>query len=294
VATSLLASTVVYGLVNSAVLMLTALGFSLTFGLSGVANFAHGGLYLASGFATWFLMHHLGLPFAAAAATAIVLTAALGAAIYRLVLRPVRGIALSEVISTFAVGVAMVEFFRWKGFTTYDFSLPPLVRGGVEIAGVAVDWQRLLIVAVALALTLLLWLLTHHTKIGLALRGMSQDEATALTVGIDSDWAATLSLAVGAALAAVAGVALLPLGIISVNSGYDVLLVALAVTVLGGLESTAGMIVGSLVVGFAVVVTGNFLGPRWGEVVYLGAIVVVLAVRPSGLLGHSKELEERV
>jgi branched-chain amino acid transport system permease protein len=289
----LLASTLVFGLVSAATLLLTALGFSLTFGLSGVANFAHGGLYLLAGFTAWMLMR-LGLPFLAAAPLTIVLVGGLGALLYRVVVMPVRGIVLAEVISTFAVGVAIIEFFRWKGFTTYDYALPELVEGSVEILGVSVDWQRLLIVAIALALTLGLWAFTHWTRIGLALRGMSQDEYTALCVGIESDWAAMLSLALGSALAAVAAVVLLPLGIISINSGYDALLVALAVTVLGGLESTAGMIVGSLILGFAVTFTGNFVGPRWGEVVYLGAIVLVLAFRPSGLLGASKELEERV
>ena len=292
--TSLVASTLIYGLVNSVVLMLTALGFSLTFGLSGVANFAHGGLYLLSGFLAWGLIHYLKLPFALAALATVVLVGLAGAALYRFIIMSVRGIILSEVISTFAVGVAIVEFFRWKGFTTYDFSLPPIVRGGVAIAGVDVDYQRLLIVAIGLLLALGLWAFTRWSKIGLALRGMSQDEYTALSVGIDSDWAAMLSLALGSALAAVAGLALLPLGIISINIGYDVLLVALAVTVLGGLESTPGMILGSFIVGYAMVITGNYLGPRWGEIVYLAAIVVVLGVKPSGLLGRSKELEDRV
>ena len=291
---SLLASTLVYGLVNSVVLLLTSLGFSLTFGLSGVANFAHGGLYLLSGFLCWLLMHSVGLPFPLAAAATVLLVGLLGAVIYRTVLMSVRGIVLSEVISTFAVGVAIVEFFRWKGFTTYDFSLPAVVDGSVDLLGVTVDWQRLVIVALGLALTGLLWLFTHRTMVGLALRGMSQDEYTALSVGIESDWAATLSLGLGSALAAVAGIALLPLGIISINIGYDVLLIALAVTVLGGLESTTGLILGSLIVGFAMVITGNYLGPRWSEVVYLAAIVIVLAVKPSGLLGKSKELEDRV
>jgi len=291
---TLIVSTLLYGLVNSVVLMLTSLGFSLTFGLSGVANFAHGGLYLLSGFVCWLLIHHLHLPFLVAALVTIVLVGLAGAAIYRGVLRSVRGIVLSEVISTFAVGVAIVEFFRWKGFTTYDFSLPPFVRGGVEIAGVSVDYQRLLVVAIGLALTLVIWFFTHHSRTGLALRGMSQDEYTALSVGIESDWAAMLSLGIGSALAAVAGISLLPLGIISINIGYDVLLIALAVTVLGGLESTAGMILGSFLIGFAMVVTSNYLGPRWGEVVYLGAIVAILGIKPGGLLGRSKELEERV
>ncbi len=290
----LVTSTLIYGLVNSVILMLTSLGFSLTFGLSGVANFAHGGLYLLSGFVCWLLLHRAHLPFPVAALATIVLVGACGAVLYRLVLRSVRGIVLSEVISTFAVGVAIVEFFHWKGFTTYDFSLPVLIRGGIDVGGVSVDWQRIAIVVIGLALTLGLWWFTHRTRIGLALRGMSQDEYTALSVGIESDWAATLSLAIGSALAAVAGIALLPLGIISINTGYDVLLIALAVTVLGGLESTAGMILGSFLIGFAMVITSNFVGPRWGEVVYLGAIVLILGVKPSGLLGRSRELEDRV
>lgn len=293
-AQDILAGTLVFGFVNSVVLMLTALGFSLTFGLSGVANFAHGGLYLLSGFLAWMLVHHLKLPFPAAALVTIAAMGALGALIYRVVLRPVRGIVLSEVISTFAVGVAIIELFRWRGFTTYDFSLPVFVSGGVKLFGVDLDSQRVCIVAIGLGLTVLLWAFTRFTKVGLAVRGMSQDEYTALSVGIDSDWAAMLSLALGSALAAVAAMALLPLGIISINTGYDVLLVALAVTVLGGLESTPGMMVGSFVIGYASALTGNYLGPRWNEVVYLAAIVLVLGVKPSGLLGRSKELEERV
>ncbi|MCL5263933.1 MAG: branched-chain amino acid ABC transporter permease [Chloroflexi bacterium] len=288
------ASVLLYGLVNSAVLMLTALGFSLTFGLSGVANFAHGSLYLAAGFIAWMILHYLGLPFMLSVVLTIIIVGILGAAMYRYILMPVRGIALSEVIATFAVGVAILEFFRWAGFVTYDFNLPSFVKGGVEIAGVDVDYQRVIIIGIGAGLAALLWYFSHKTKIGLALRGMAQDEYTALSLGIDSDWAAAISVGLGAALAAVAGLAILPLGLISINIGYDVLLIALAVTVLGGLESTTGLMVGSLILGFASVITANYLGPQWSEVVYLVAIVVVLAIKPSGLFGKFKELEERV
>ena len=164
----------------------------------------------------------------------------------------------------------------------------------MDVFGVRLDYHRICIVGLGLGLTALLWAFTRFTRTGLALRGMAQDEYTALSLGIDSEWAATLSLALGSALAAVAALALLPLGIISINTGYDVLLVALAVTVLGGLESTPGMMVGSFAIGFATAITGNYLGPRWNEVVYLAAIVIVLGIKPSGLLGRSKELEERV
>jgi branched-chain amino acid transport system permease protein len=290
----MIAQVLIYGLVNSVILMLTALGFSLTFGLCGVANFAHGGLYILAGFLAWIFMNSLGLPSVVAMLLAVVVVGGLGALLYRFILMPVRGIVLSEVISTFAVGVAILELFRWLGFTTYDFSLPVFIVGSVDIASVSIDYQRLFIIGVGLLLALLLWIFTHHTNIGLALRGMSQDEYTALSVGIESDWAAMLSLALGSGLVAVAAIMILPLGIISINMGYDALLVALAVTVLGGLESTTGLVVGSIIVGYSMVLTSIFVGPQWGEVVYLGAIVLVLAVKPSGLFGKSNELEERV
>jgi branched-chain amino acid transport system permease protein len=285
---------VIYGLVNSVILILAALGFSLTFGLSRVANFAHGGLYLFAGLTAWLLRRRLGLPYGVAILAAIILTSLLGALIYRFILQRVRGIELAEVIATFAVGIAIIETFRSLGFVTFDFNLPPFVRGGTRIFGVAIDYQRLFIIAVGLLLAILLWVFTHHTKIGLALRGIAQDERTALALGIESDWAAMLSVALGSALTAIAALTTLPLGIISIGLGYEVLLIAVAVAVLGGLESTVGLVVGGLILGYSQVIAADILGTQWQAVVYLVAIVLVLAVRPSGLFGKFAELQERV
>jgi branched-chain amino acid transport system permease protein len=287
-------SLLVYGLVNSVILILTALGFSLTFGLSKVANFAHGGLYLFAGFVAWLILHNLGLPYGVAIIAAILVTGVVGALIYQFILLRVRGTELSEVISTFAVGVAILELFRYLGFVTYEFNLPPFIKGQMQLLGVSIDYQRVFVIAVGLVLAVLLWFFTHHTKIGLALRGIAQDEHTALTLGIESDWAALFSVALGSSLTAVAALTILPLGIISINIGYEVLLIAVAVSVLGGLESTVGLIIGGLVLGYSQVIASTIWGPQWMMVVYLAAIVLVLAVKPSGLLGKFKELEERV
>jgi branched-chain amino acid transport system permease protein len=284
----------IYGLVNSIILILTALGFSLTFGLSKVANFAHGGLYLFAGFAAWLLHKRLELPYGVAILTAIVLTGLLGALIYRFILQRVRGIELAEVIATFALGVAIIETFRSLGFVTFDYNLAPFVRGGTRIFGVAIDYQRLFIVGVGLLLAVSLWIFTHHTKTGLALRGIAQNEHTALAFGIESDWAAMLSVAIGSALTAIAALTILPLGIISINLGYEVLLIAVAVAVLGGLESTVGLVIGGLILGYSQVIAANVFGTQWQTVVYLMAIVLMLTIRPSGLFGKFKELEERV
>ncbi len=285
---------IVYGLVNSITLALIAIGFSLTFGISGVANFAYGGFYLFSGYLTWMLLNYLKLPLFLAIIITVGVTGLIGFLTYWVILLRVRGIPLSEVIATFALGVGILELFRWAGFVTYEFTLPTFIKGGIEIADVPLDYQRLFIVGIGMALILFLYFFTHHTRIGLSFRGIAQNEHTAISLGIESDWTAALSLSLGSAMAALAAIAILPLGIISINVGYDILLIAVAIGIVGGLESVPGIVVASLLLGFAQVITGLYLSPEWMMVVYLAAIVIVLAIKPSGLFGKFKQLEERV
>ncbi len=285
---------IIYGLVNSAILVLITIGFSLTFGISGLANFAYGGLYILSGFLTWIFLNYLKLNFFLSAIIAIGIVGLLGFFIYWVILLRVRGIPLSEVIVTFALGVGILELFRFLGFVTYEFSLPYLKKGTIFVAGVPLDYQRLFIILISLVLIVFLYFFTHYTKIGLAFRGIAQNERTAISLGIKSDRIASLSLAVGSAMAAVASILILPLGIISINTGYEVLLIAVAVGIVGGLESVTGILIASLVLGYVQVIAGSYLKPEWMMVVYLSAIVIVLAIKPSGLFGKFKEIEERV
>ena len=284
----------IYGLVNSVTLALIAIGFSLTFGISGVANFAYGGFYLLSGYLTWMLLNYLHMPLFLAVIITVGATGLIGFLTYWVILLRVRGIPLSEVIATFALGVGILELFRCAGFVTYEFTLPTFVKGGIEIAGVPLDYQRLFIIGIGLALVMFLYFFTPHTSIGLSFRGIAQNEHTAISLGIESDWTAALSLSLGSAMAALAAIENLPLGIISINVGYDVLLIAVAIGIVGGLEIVPGIIVASLLLGYAQVITGLYLSPEWMMVVYLAAIVMVLAIKPSGLFGKFKQLEERV
>jgi branched-chain amino acid transport system permease protein len=286
--------TVVYALINSVILLLMAIGFNLTFGISGVSNFAYGAFYILSAFVTWMLMNWVGVPYFLSAVLSIVFTAFVGAVMYRFILIRVRGQVLSEVIATFGIGLIILEFFRYLGFVGIEYSLPVFIDHSFVIAGTYVDMQRVLIVLFCIVLILLLWVFIHHTSIGLAFRGIAQDERTALTFGIDSDWIAMLSVSIGAGLAAIAATVVVPLGTISVGEGYDVLINALAVCIIGGLGSTGGVIVASLVVGFAQRFTDTYIGPHWTMIVSLVAILLVLIVKPSGLYGKQKELEERI
>ena len=286
--------TFVYAVVNSVSLTLVALGFNLTFGISGVANFAYGAFYISAAYICWMLLNLLKFPFLLSVIITILITTLMGAIIYRVVLLRVRGQPISEVIATFGIGLAILELFRYLGFIGFEYTLPVFIDKSFMIAGAFVDMQRIFIVIIGVTLVLGLWLFTHYTSLGLAFRGIAQDERTALTFGMDSDRIATLSVSFGAGLAAIAATVIIPLGTISVSEGYDVLIRALAVCIVGGLGSTGGVILASFVIGFAERFTDTYIGSHWTMIVSLAAILIVLIVRPSGLFGKQKELEERI
>ena len=284
----------IYGIINSVIYALMASGFALVYSISGIPNFAHGAMYVIAAYFTWLLLTNLGLPYILAIILGIVIVGLIGAAMYRFLLIRVRGMVLSEIIGSFAIGLGILELVRFAGLKMLAYHLPPYLVGMVNIAGVSVYLHLIVIVGIGLMLIVGLWLFTHYTKLGLSLRGIAQDERTAMLLGIDSDRAALVIMALGSAIAGLAGLVLVPLGTIAVEAGYEVLIYALAICILGGLGNWAGAIVGSFVIGFAQIITVNFVGSQWQIVVALLAILIILIVKPSGLFGRQKELEERV
>ena len=142
------------------------------------------------------------------------------------------------------------------------------------------DYQRLIIVGAGVLIFVLLFLFTRFNRIGLALRGIAQDERAAMMLGIDSDTTAIISLALGSGLAGFAAILVLPLGNIVVEQGYNVLIFAVAVCVIGGLGSWGGTIIASFIIGFAQILTETFVSSNFLMVVALLAIIVTLLIRP--------------
>jgi len=284
----------IYGTINSVTLALYALGFAMVYGVSRLPNFAHGSLYILSGFVTWGFLNSLGLNYLLSIILAMVATGVIGALIYQFVLIRVRGMEISEIIATYAIGLAILEGLRWGGFKGMTYTLPPFIEGSVTIADIPVDYQRLLVVGIGGALVVCLWLFTRYTRVGLALKGMAQDERAAMMLGIDSDLMAVVAMGFGSMLAALAAILLLPLGNIVVESGYNVLILAISVCIVGGLGSWIGAILAAFLIGFAQILTAVYLGAHYQMVVALLAIIVTLIIKPSGLFGKQKELEERV
>ena len=284
----------VYGIINSFSLTLMAIGFTLVYGISRLPNFAHGALYVGAGFLVWSFLHLLKLNYVISILLGLVLMGLIGALIYRFVLIRVRGMATSEIMATYALGLAILEGFRWGGFKGMTYTLPVFIEGSVDIGGIPVDFQRIIVIGVGLVVIVFLWLFTHYNKVGLALRGMAQDEHAAMMLGIDSDRMAVIAMSLGSILAGLSALVLLPLGNIVVEAGYNVLILSIAVCIVGGLGSWGGAVLAAFMIGFAQIITVAYIQSHFHMVVALLAIIVTLIFKPSGLFGRQKQLEERV
>jgi branched-chain amino acid transport system permease protein len=283
-----------FGIINSVTLSLTALGFTLVYSISRLPNFAHGALYVTSGYIVWLCVNTLGLNYVVGIVVGIVATAIIGALMYRLIILRIRGMQISEIIATYAIGLAIIEGLRWGGLRGSTFTLPSFLAGSIEIGGIAVDYQRLFVLGSGVVVFAALGLFVKFTKTGLSLKAIAQDERAAMMLGIDSDRKALVSFALGSGLSAFAAVLILPLGSIVVETGYNVLIYSIAVSIIGGLGSWGGAIVASFIIGFAQILTEVFLSTQYQMVISLLAIIVTLLLKPSGIFGKQKELDDRV
>ena len=284
----------VYGFIQSLALVLMAFGFSLVYGVSRLPNFAHGAIYVLTGFVAWVFFKQAGLPYFVAAVLAIAAAGLLGVLIYYLILKRVRGMEVSEVIATYAIGLALLEGLRYRGFRGSTYTLPPALDGVSFIFDVPVDHQRIFLVVLGFTMLATIWLLTRYTRIGRALKGVAQDERAAMMLGIDSDVTAAIAVALGSMLAGVAALIIFPLGSLVVEEGYKVLIYAIAVCVVGGLGSWAGTVMAAFVLGYSQYITVAYGKPHFQMVVMLFAIIATLIIRPSGFFGRQKQLQERV
>ena len=283
-----------FGIINSVTLSLTALGFTLVYSISRLPNFAHGALYVTSGYIVWLCVNTLGLNYVAGIVVGIVATAIIGALMYHLIILRIRGMQISEIIATYAIGLAIIEGLRWGGLRGSTFTLPSFLAGSIGIGGITVDHQRLFVLGSGVVVFAALGLFVKFTKTGLALKAIAQDERSAMMLGIDSDRKALVSFALGSGLSAFAAILILPLGSIVVETGYNVLIYSIAVSIIGGLGSWGGAIIASFIIGFAQILTEVFLSTQYQMVISLLAIIVTLLLKPSGIFGKQKELDDRV
>lgn len=275
------------GLANGSLYALVALGLVLIYKTQDVVNFAHGEIFMAGAFIGFSAYTYLHLSYALAFIVAVALGGALGAVVERVAFRRVADqhhITLAMVtvgLSVFLKGVARIPF------GTDIHTYPPAFRvDRIMLGSIAVAPQHLLTIAVAGALTFVLYLFFRFTALGKKMRATQQNITGARLVGINTGRVFASTWALASAIGAGAGVLAAPLSLLYPDMGTNFLLKGFAAAVLGGFESVPGAIVGGFVVGVIELLFGGYVSTAFQQVSAFFIIILVLFIRPDGLFGR--------
>jgi branched-chain amino acid transport system permease protein len=280
---------IVSGLASGGIYGLLALAIVLIHRATGVINFAQGEMATLSAFLCWSLVDH-GWAFWPAFGATIVLSFAGGAALHTVVIRPIqRGPLLGIVILTVGLLIAINGLTTWIWGGAVKQFHGPFSTAPVNVGGVSFSKQDIGVIVISLVAVALVALLFTRTKLGLGLRAAAVDPVDARFAGIRAGAMLATGWGLAAALGAVAGVMAAPSLLLEPNMMQSVLLYAFAAAVLGGMDSPVGAVVGGLVLGVLLNLTGTYVHWIGGELRLATALAVILAVllvRPAGLLGR--------
>ena len=277
------------GLSFGALLFILAAGLSLIFGMMDVVNLAHGAFYMLGAYVALSVTRVTG-SFWVALVVAPLALAVVGLVIEPVLLRRLRGRHLDQVLVTIGLSLVITDFIRLRddwgwGATVRALPLPAGLDHSIPIAGSDYPTYRLFVIAFAIALALLLYVVHRRTRVGALVRAGVGDAQMLSALGIDTDRLFTLTFAVGAGLAGLAGVIAAPVFGLQPGMDVDALIYSLIVVVVGGLGSLSGAVAGAGVVGPADTF-GKVLFPQFALALIFAIMALVLLFRPTGLLGR--------
>lgn len=278
------------GLQIGAIYALVALGYSMVYGIISLLNFAHGDVIMVGAYVAWFSMTALGLHPLLSVLLVIVLCSLLGMGIEKVAYAPLRSAPRLSLLIT-AIGISyLLENLAQLIFGSGGKRVPKIVSldtihiGSFDLSGVT-----LVTLLVSVACTVLLTVLVKKTKIGKAMRAVSEDTDTARLMGINANRTISFTFAVGSALAGIGSVlycSAYPLA--SPTMGSMLGLKAFVAAVLGGIGSIPGAVLGGVVIGLAETLVTAVGLSTWRDAVTFVILIIVLLVKPSGILGKKK------
>ena len=279
---------VISGLATGSLYALVAVGLVIIYKASNVFNFAQGDMAMVNTFVTFTLLETLHLPFLWAVFFAIVAAFLLGALFELCLLRPVKHpTPLGLIIITVGAQQILYGVAGWIwGYDTKAFPSPLSDTKIYRFGGLVMSEVNLWILIVSFLVMLGLLLFFRFSKLGIAIRAMSQNLTTARLMGARAPWLLSLTWGIASVLGAVAGILIAPITFLDPNMMLNPLLKAFAAATLGGMNSFGGAVVGGGTLGILENLVGGYLTPELKESVAFFVIILVLCVRPSGLLGR--------
>ena len=288
-------SYLISGISLGSIYAIIALGYTMVYGIAKMLNFAHGDIIMVGGYGSFCAMSYLGLPALPAALLAMLACTVLGIIIERLAYKPLRSAPSLAVLIT-AIGVSYFlqnsALLIWKAAPK---SYPAVVSGSAEFFGgeLKVPYISLLTIVICLVIMLGLTTFVSKSKMGKAMRACSEDKGAAQLMGINVNRTISMTFAIGSALAAVAGVLLCSFNSqLMPTTGSMPGIKAFTAAVFGGIGSIPGAFLGGLLLGIIEAMAKAYISMQLANSIVFAVLIVVLLVKPSGLLG--KYVPEKV
>ncbi|HXN15716.1 MAG TPA: urea ABC transporter permease subunit UrtB, partial [Usitatibacter sp.] len=281
------------GVSLGSILLLAALGLAITYGLMGVINMAHGELIMIGAYTTYVVQNlfraHAPGAFDAYLACAVpasfAVSALVGMALERSVIRWLYGRPLETLLATWGISLVLIQSVRTVfGAQNVQVENPAFMSGGIEIlTGVVLPWSRIVIIGFAAAVLAAVGLLLRRTRLGLFVRGVTQNRAMAACVGVPTARVDTWAFGLGSGLAGLAGCALSQIGNVGPDLGQAYIVDSFMVVVLGGVGQLAGTVYAALGLGFANKLLESWSGAVLAKIAVLVFIIIFIQKRPQGL-----------
>ena len=275
-----------FGLALGSIFVLLASGLSIIYGLLDVVNFAHGAFAMLGAYVV-FLAVSLSGSFAVGIVSAIVIVAIIGMMVEFFLLKPLYGKdPLLPLLLTFGLSVAIPDLIKIAfGLIGEPVPYPEALSGATTIGPLILSNYRLFIIFFTLAILVSLWLFLKKSDLGMIIRAATRDSLMVQVLGTNTSRIWTAGFAIGIGLAALAGAISVPMMSATPDMGVEMTMVAFVVTVVGGLGSLGGAIVGGLLIGVIVAFTSLIAG-EYSSVAMYFCMAVVLLIRPRGLFGE--------
>jgi branched-chain amino acid transport system permease protein len=279
-------STGVIGLSIGAQYALISIGFTLIFGIMGVVNFAHGAFYIIGGYAAFTLTSLLGMPFVVAVVLATFITALVGYFVEIIVVEKYVSDHMATMLLTLGVYQIIVTGATFAyGAEPVDFPFP--ISGALRWHKYFVPYSTLVVFAVCVVAIVSIYYLVFMTRYGIALRAMADDGAVARAQGIPAARMFPMAFAIATGLAGLTGAIVTPILVLEPQAGEATLGKAFIVVILGGLGSVTGATAAAFIVGLIEAYSSVYLGGSKGALALFVLVVLILLVRPQGLIGSS-------
>jgi urea transport system permease protein len=281
------------GISTGSLLLLAALGLAITYGLMGVINMAHGELIMIGAYTTYlvqnvfkaYLPHAFDWYLLAAIPTSFIVAGFVGVVLERSVIRWLYGRPLETLLATWGISLVLIQGVRSLfGAQNVQVVNPAFMSGGIELfSDVVLPWNRIVIIFFAFAVLGGMWLMLARTRLGLFVRGVTQNRAMAACVGVRTARVDMWAFGLGSGIAGLAGCAISQIGNVGPDLGQAYIVDSFMVVVFGGVGQLAGTVYASLILGLVNKLIESWSGAVLAKITVLAFIIIFIQLRPQGM-----------